>query len=437
MPRPPHPADELNPTRRQLLSAAGSALLLSVLPVGARAATPSVVAVRMWPAQAYTRVTIESDAPLTFKQFLLKNPNRLVVDLEGVDLNNELQSLAGKVSAADPYIQQLRAGRFKPGVVRLVIDLKTEIKPQVFTLPPVSDYQHRLVVDVYPAVQADPLLAFLDDQQTPPTAAIPEPTKPETTRSDQPATDAPVRREDLKIDRLVTVVLDPGHGGEDPGAVGPRGNHEKTVVLEIARRLKALLEAEPNMRVVLTRDGDYFVPLGTRVRKARAAKADLFISIHADAFTRPEANGSSVFALSERGATSTAARWLAQTQNDADLIGGVKLDVKDAHLARTLMDLTQTATINDSLKVGKHMLGELGSINRLHKAHVEQAGFAVLKAPDIPSVLVETAFISNPEEEKRLISDDYQQKMALALFAGIKRYFAANPPLARTRVATK
>ncbi|WP_255990146.1 N-acetylmuramoyl-L-alanine amidase [Chitinolyticbacter albus] len=436
MPRPPRPAD-LNPTRRQLLSAAGSVLLLSVLPVGARAATPSVVAVRMWPAQAYTRVTIESDAPLTFKQFLLKNPNRLVVDLEGIDLNNELQSLAGKVSADDPYIQQLRAGRFKPGVVRLVIDLKTEIKPQVFTLPPVSDYQHRLVVDAYPAVQTDPLLAFLDDQQTPPTAAIPEPIKPETARSNQPATDAPVRREDLKVDRLVTVVLDPGHGGEDPGAVGPRGNHEKTVVLEIARRLKALLEAEPNMRVVLTRDGDYFVPLGTRVRKARAAKADLFISIHADAFTRPEANGSSVFALSERGATSTAARWLAQTQNDADLIGGVKLDVKDAHLARTLMDLTQTATINDSLKVGKHMLGELGGINRLHKAHVEQAGFAVLKAPDIPSVLVETAFISNPEEEKRLISEDYQQKMALALFAGIKRYFAANPPLARTRVATK
>ncbi|WP_148714635.1 N-acetylmuramoyl-L-alanine amidase [Chitinolyticbacter meiyuanensis] len=435
MARPTRPA-ELNTTRRQLLGAAGGVLLLSVLPVGARAATPSVVAVRMWPAQAYTRITIESDAPLSFKQFLLKNPDRLVVDLEGVELSGELQSLAGKVSADDPYIQQMRAGRFKPGMVRLVIDLKTEIKPQVFTLPPVADYQHRLVIDAYPAVQTDPLLAFLDDQHTPvPPQA--DQNKPEAAKVEPSKPDQPLRHEDLKVDRLVTVVLDPGHGGEDPGAVGPNGNHEKTVVLQIAKRLKSMLETEPNMRVVLTRDGDYFVPLGTRVKKARAAKADLFVSIHADAFTRPDANGSSVFALSERGATSTAARWLAQTQNDADLIGGVKLDVKDAHLARTLMDLTQTATINDSLKLGKHMLGELGSINRLHKAKVEQAGFAVLKAPDIPSVLVETAFISNPDEERRLVSDDYQQKMALALFTGIKRYFAANPPLARTKVASR
>ncbi|WP_353328522.1 N-acetylmuramoyl-L-alanine amidase [Chitiniphilus shinanonensis] len=431
MSRSPRP-ELIDADRRRLLGGAAGALLLSVLPVGARAAAPTVVAVRMWPADAYTRVTLESDAPLTFKQFLLKNPDRLVVDLEGVELNSELQSLAGKLTADDPYIQQLRAGRFKPGVVRVVIDLKTEIKPQVFTLPPVGEYRNRLVIDLYPAVQNDPLLAFLDEQQTsasaPAVAAAPTPT---------PASGKPqvVERSDLKVDRLVTVVLDPGHGGEDPGAVGPGGNREKTVVLQIANRLKALLEKEPNIRVVMTRDGDYFVPLGTRVRKARAAKADLFVSLHADAFTRPDANGSSVFALSERGATSTAAKWLAQTQNDADLIGGVKIDTKDIHLARTLMDLTQTATINDSLKLGKVMLGELGNINRLHKAQVEQAGFAVLKAPDIPSVLVETAFISNPSEERKLISDDYQQQMANALHQGIKRYFAANPPAPRTKVA--
>ncbi|UXY16244.1 N-acetylmuramoyl-L-alanine amidase [Chitiniphilus purpureus] len=419
----------MNPDRRRLLRAsAGALLVLAVRPVGAAAdASPNVIAVRMWPAEAYTRVTLESDAPLTFKQFLLRNPDRLVVDLEGVELNSELQSLAGKLTAADPNIEKLRAGRFKPGVVRLVIDLKTEVKPQVFTLAPVSDYQHRLVIDLYPAAPADPLLAFLDEQRSP--APTPEPTPVQ-----RPAT---VARDSLKVDRLVTVVLDPGHGGEDPGAVGPAGNHEKTVVLQIARRLKALLEQESNMRVVMTRDGDYFVPLGTRVRKARAAKADLFVSIHADAFVRPDANGSSVFALSERGATSTAAKWLAQKENEADLIGGVKIDTRDLHLARTLMDLTQTATINDSLKLGKVMLGELGNINRLHKAQVEQAGFAVLKAPDIPSVLVETAFISNPAEERKLVSDDYQQRMANALYQGIKRYFAANPVPPGTKVAQR
>ncbi|TJZ71066.1 AMIN domain-containing protein [Chitiniphilus eburneus] len=424
-----------DPDRRRLLGGAAGMLLLSVLPTGAHAATPTIVAVRMWPADAYTRVTLESDAPLSFKQFLLKNPNRLVVDLEGVELNGELQSLAGKLTADDPYIQQLRAGRFKPGVVRVVIDLKTEIKPQVFTLPPVGDYRNRLVIDLYPLVQNDPLLAFLDEQQTAASAPAAVAAAPAPAPATPPNKPQVVERGDLKVDRLVTVVLDPGHGGEDPGAVGPGGNHEKTVVLQIAKRLRALLEKEPNIRVVMTRDGDFFVPLGTRVRKARAAKADLFVSIHADAFTRPDANGSSVFALSERGATSTAAKWLAQTQNDADLIGGVKIDTKDIHLARTLMDLTQTATINDSLKLGKVMLGELGNINRLHKAQVEQAGFAVLKSPDIPSVLVETAFISNPAEERKLISDDYQQQMAAALHQGIKRYFAANPPPPRTKIA--
>jgi N-acetylmuramoyl-L-alanine amidase len=355
-----------------------------------------------------------------------------VVDLEGIDINNELQSLSSKVGGDDPYIQQLRAARNKPGTVRLVLDLKAEIKPQIFTLNPVSEYKHRLVIDLYPALQNDPLLAFLDDQNSDSKPA--PPAQAPTINKAEPESN-PVDRSKMKVDRLITVVLDPGHGGEDPGAVGPGGNHEKTVVLAIAKKLKSLLENEPNMRVVLTRDGDFFVPLGVRVKKARAVQADLFVSIHADAFTRPDANGSSVFMLSEKGASSSAARWLAQTQNDADLIGGIKIDVKDKALAHTLMDLTQTATNNDSMKLAKSMLGEIGNINRLHKQNVELAGFAVLKAPDIPSILVETAFISNPQEEQKLIDEAYQQKMANALHKGIKRYFAKNPPLPKTRMA--
>ncbi|XZG69900.1 N-acetylmuramoyl-L-alanine amidase [Chitinibacteraceae bacterium HSL-7] len=429
----PAQAAELNPTRRTLLAAAGSALLLAVVPAGAATgAVPNIVAVRMWPSPAYTRVTIESDTELRYTQFVLQNPDRLVIDLEGVELTGELQSLAGKVTSDDLYVSQLRAGRNKPGTVRLVMDLKTASKPQLFTLSPIGDYQHRLVIDVYPQQQTDPLLAFLDDKKAP--AEAPKDTKPANTA--KPA-DTKTKPEPPKVDRLMTVVLDPGHGGEDPGAIGPSGHQEKVVVLQIARRLKALLEQEPNVRVVMTRDGDYFVPLGNRVRKARAAKADLFVSIHADAFVKPEARGASVFALSERGATSTAARWLAETQNAADLIGGVSLDVKDKDLAKTLMDLTQTATINDSLKLGSKMLAEIGGINRLHKAQVEQAGFAVLKAPDIPSVLVETAFISNPEEEKKLVSDDYQQQMAKALHIGIRRYLATAPAPAGVRMAGK
>lgn len=439
--------------RRDVLRGLAGTLLLSVTPVGLAAVGASVVAVRVWPANAYTRVTIESSAPLTFKQFVLKDPDRLVVDLEGIDLNNELQSLAGKVGENDPYIKLLRAARNKPGVVRLVLDLKTVVKPQIFTLDPIAEYKNRLVIDLYPAVQTDELLAFLNDNSqlkmdvVPPalpvekTASQASSVKPAEAKasdaSKKPAETKPtetVDRSKLKVDRLITVVLDPGHGGEDPGAVGPGGNHEKAVVLQIAKRLRDLLQNEPNFRVVMTRDADFFVPLGVRVRKARAVQADLFVSIHADAFVRPDANGSSVFALSEGGASSTAARWLAQTQNDADLIGGVKVKGGE-DLRKTLLDLTTTATINDSLKLGKAMLGELGSINRLHKPNVEQASFAVLKAPDIPSILVETAFISNPAEEQKLIDDDYQQKMAQALFKGIKRYFAKNPPLARTRIA--
>lgn len=384
-------------------------------------AAPTLLAVRVWPAEDYTRVTLEHDQPLRFSQQMLKNPDRLVLDIEEVEFNSVLQSLPGKILENDPQIRLIRAGRFKPDVVRIVIELKGEVRPQVFSLKPIGDYGHRLVLDLYPNEPPDPLMALLEKHG----------------KSDlfdgtgRPP--APAQTPDIA--RLVTVVIDPGHGGEDPGAVGRGGSLEKNVTLEIARRLKAKIDAQPNMRALLTRNGDYFIPLGQRVAKARRVRADLFVSVHADAFVKPTARGSSVFVLSENGASSTAARWLANKENAADLIGGVNIGVKDPHLARTLLDLSQTATLNDSLKLAKAVLGEIGGINTLHKGHVEQAGFAVLKAPDIPSILVETAFISNPEEEQRLTDDGYQDKMADALLGGIQRYFALNPPLSRSRIA--
>ena len=425
--------------RRQLLRYAGASLILSVTPIaGAAARLPSVLAVRVWPAADYTRVTLEHDAPLKFTHFTVENPDRLVVDIEGVEFNSVLDSLARKVATDDPNIKLLRAGRFKPGVVRLVMELKGKVNPQVFTLEPVGNYGHRLVLDVYPVEPPDPLMALLEGRKE----AV-EPLKAESdlqvAETRQP--EAPEVHTSKKsggkpvVDRLVTITLDPGHGGEDPGAVGKAGSYEKNVTLEVARRLKARIDAEPNMRAVLTRDSDYFVPLQTRVQKARRVQSDLFLSIHADAWIKPDARGSSVFVLSERGASSTQARLLASRENQADLIGGVNIGAKDLFLARTLLDLSQTATINDSLKLGKYLLGELGAINTLHKAHVEQAGFAVLKAPDIPSALIETAFISNPEEERRLNDDAYQEKLAGAIVRGIRQYFIKHPPGPKAKMA--
>jgi N-acetylmuramoyl-L-alanine amidase len=383
-----------------------------------------VTAVRAWPAQAYTRITLESPLPIRFSQFMVPDPDRLVVDLDGVEWTPELAQIGNRIGAADPYVGALRAGRHKPGVIRVVFDLKTAVRPQVFALEPHGDYQHRLVVDLYPAHAEDGLMAMVQEKEARPAGR-------ESARSEGETID----RRKLDVNRMVTVVLDPGHGGEDPGAIGAAGTYEKHVTLAIANRLKRIIDAQPNMRAVLTRDDDYYVSLSQRVVKARKVNADLFMSIHADAFVKPNVRGSSVFALSERGATSTAAKWLAQTQNEADLIGGVRLDERDPYLARTLFDLTQTATINDSLKLGRAMLSEIGEINHLHKADVEQAGFAVLKAPDIPSVLIETAFISNPDEEKRLNDQRYQEKMAQALLSGVRRYLARNPPLARSKLA--
>jgi N-acetylmuramoyl-L-alanine amidase len=343
--------------------------------------------------------------------------------------------LPSKILDSDPYIKLIRAGRNKPGVVRLVVELKGEIKPQVFSLQPVGEYGHRLVLDLYPLEPVDPLMALLEKNSEQPLkteSTLGNHGKPEGKPAEQPG-DKPEKRPEIA--RLITIVLDPGHGGEDPGAIGRGGSYEKNVTLSVARRLKEKIDATPNMRSVLTRDGDFFIPLQSRVQKARRVQADLFVSVHADAFIKPTARGSSVFVLSENGASSSAARWLANKENSADLVGGVNIGVKDPYLARTLLDLSQTATINDSLKLGKDVLGELGRINTLHKAHVEQAGFAVLKAPDIPSILIETAFISNPEEEKRLNDEAYQDQMAEAILRGIRRYFAKNPPLAKSKLA--
>lgn len=436
-------------TRRRLISVAATLLVLPVVPRLAQAAT--ILAVRTWPADEYTRVTLELDSELKAEQFTLENPHRLVVDIEGLTLSAALNDLVSKVRPDDPYIQSLRVAQNRPNVVRLVFDLKQPVAPQVFTLKPVADYQYRLVLDLYPKIAQDPLIAILnkssgpdvddplarileDIQRNPVTRA--DPPEPPRVRGQQPAPALPTPPKPPATasrgkPRMLTIALDPGHGGEDPGAIGKSGLREKDVVLRIARRLKSLIDSQPYMRAYLTRDDDYFVPLHVRVQKARRVHADLFISIHADAWVKPSANGSSVFALSQRGATSAQARWMADKENAADLIGGVNLGSHDRQVAKVLLDLSTTAQINDSLKVGNAFLDEIKKINRLHKNSVEQAGFAVLKAPDIPSVLVETAFISNPQEEALLRSAGHQDKLAQAMMTGIQRYFTANPPLVR------
>jgi len=453
--------------KRRVLLKAGGTLLLSVIAPAANAA--QILAVRVWPAEDYTRVTLENDSELKTNHFVLKDPYRLFVDIEGLELNAKLKELVAKIKSNDPYIKQVRVGQNRPNVVRLVFDLKEEVSPQVFTLQPVGNYKHRLVFDLYPANPVDPLTAMIEkgewDKDTSKIAQAPASTvnpadilagksdgkvdlKPEIRNDDKPEikpnTTAAVEKQEKPADkpaekpvpltRMITIAIDPGHGGEDPGAIGRGGSREKDVVLAIAKRLKAKIEQHPNMRAMLTRDSDYFVPLNVRVQKARAVQADLFMSVHADAFINSSARGSSVFVLSEKGASSTAARWLADKENAADLIGGVNIKTHDKQLASVLLDLSTTAQINDSLKLGKVVLSEISGINRLHKGSVEQAGFAVLKAPDIPSILIETAFISNPEEEAKLTDNAYQDQLAEAVMKGIRKYFSKNPPLAKNRM---
>ena len=439
----------------------------------------SIVAVRTWPAPDYTRITIESDTPLATKHFLADNPNRLVIDIDGLELSSALRDLVGKVRPDDPFIAAVRIGQNQPRVVRLVIDLKQPTAPQLFTLSPVAAYQNRLVFDLYPTQEADPLVALIRDKERAEQQAAkiiqdalgefignidkPVIVPPATTASAEPgpgpatvpapvlapvvppvaATKLPAPPQQTfappsptaqgKIDRLVVVAIDPGHGGEDPGATGATGLREKDVVLAIALQLRDALNAVPNMRAMLTRDADFFVPLHERVRKARRVQADLFVSIHADAFITPQARGASVFALSQGGATSAAARWMANRENAADSVGGVNINAKDPSVMRAMLDMSTTVQIRDSLKLGDEVLGQIGKLGKLHKGSVEQAGFAVLKAPDIPSILVESAFISNPDEEAKLRDPAYQAQLVRALTTGIQRYFSKNPPLARSR----
>jgi N-acetylmuramoyl-L-alanine amidase len=534
--------------RRSVLQAGSVVLLLGQREIAFGA---DILAVRVWPAEDYTRVTIESDVALVARHSFVASPPRLAVDIDGLALYPALRELVAKVQPDDPFIAGVRVGQFSPTVVRLVLDLRQPVAPQVFALSPIAAYQHRLVFDLYPAQAADPLAALIAERDrersalgnptlstaptlpaaagvgsspaaaggpvigppsqprqlqartpepppqtledliarhtgstnsgsstgssapspsasssadvitatprpgtsaTAPTAtsaptATPAPTSPgpgptATTSgpaqtSSQQRAGSPANAPAARTDRLIIVALDPGHGGEDPGAIGPAGTREKEVVLDVARLLRERINAtsvrgQP-MRAFLTRDGDFFVPLQTRVQKARRVQADLFVSIHADAFFTPSARGASVFALSQRGASSTAARWMADKENKADLVGGVNVRAKDAQVAQILLDMSTTAQIKDSLQLGSALLREMGSVGRLHKPRVEQAGFAVLKAPDIPSVLVETAFISNPEEEMRLRSRAYREQLADALMRGIKAYFERNPPLARNR----
>ncbi|NMM87758.1 N-acetylmuramoyl-L-alanine amidase [Rhodococcus sp. SRB_17] len=469
LPFPPSQTPLRTPSRRAMLQAGSLVLLLGAQQI-ARGAT--IMAVRIWPAPEYSRVTIESDGALSAKQFFVATPPRLAVDIEGIELNPALRELVAQLRSDDPNIAGIRVGQNAPGVVRLVIDLKRAALPQVFTLSPVAAYQHRLVFDLYPAEPVDPLEALIAERLREPAAApgtamahagpaapaapsAPDPlgeliaqqtARPAAAPAAPPAHTAAAPAAALppaqaatsqRTDRIIIVALDPGHGGEDPGAIGPSGTREKDVVLKVAHLLRDRINATTvggnPMRAYLTRDGDYFVPLGTRVQKAQRVQADLFVSIHADAFTTPTARGASVFALSQSGASSTAARWLANKENQADLVGGINVRAKDQHVQRALLDMSTTAQINDSLKLGSVLLGEIGGMAKLHKPRVEQAGFAVLKAPDIPSVLVETAFISNPEEEAKLRSSAYQEQLADALMRGITRYFAKNPPLARSR----
>jgi len=398
----------------------------------------SVVGVRVWPAEEYTRVTLESDIPLSVSHQLLSGPDRLVVDIQGLDLNSKIKEIIAKVKTDDPYIAGVRVGQYQPKVVRIVFDLKEEIKPQLFTLEPIGDYQNRLVFDLYPKTPLDPLMEFLQKnarkelkEDEDPIAAFARRDRERSSAVRSPSEKVEPSRVERKYSRIVTVAIDPGHGGEDPGAIGQGGSREKDVVLAIAQRLKNLLDQEADFRTLLTRDGDYFVPLHTRVQKARRVQADLFISIHADAFVLPHAKGASVFALSQQGATSTTARWMANKENAADLIGGLNIKNKDHQVAQLLLDLSTTAQIKDSLKLGGAVIREIGSFAKLHKKAVEQASFAVLKAPDIPSILVETAFISNPEEEAKLTDNAYQQKISEAILKGIRGYLEKNPPSPR------
>jgi len=405
-------------------------------------AGPRVLAVRAWPGRESTRVTIESDAELRFFVSSLANPDRTVVDISDVQADGSFQKALETLRNDTGVLSRARIGQYRPDTARLVLELKGRAEAAAFALAPVGPYRHRLVIDLTPVDADDPIAEFLarileresqleraaaeaDAASTrlPPVLPPALPARPAPAPT-PPSTPRPQPQRHVKPH---VVVLDPGHGGEDPGAIGPAGTYEKDVVLAIAHATRQLLEQDPRVVVFMTREEDVFIPLAERVRKARSVNADVFISIHADAFTRPDVRGSSVFTLSERGASSAAAKWIADKENQSDLIGGVRLVGRDPMLAKMLLEMSQSITNADSLKLGRGLVTELKPVGKMHKGAVEHAGFAVLRAPDIPSALVETAFISNPEEELKLRSAPHQLKLAKAIRGGVRRFLATQP----------
>ena len=385
--------------------------------------------VRLWAAPDHTRVVFDTSGSVNHKVFSLQNPDRLVIDVTSARVAKSMDTK--QVSGG--LVKGVRAAQNKKDTLRIVLDLKQAAKPQAFSLKPNEQYGHRLVIDLYDAAGSGNKTASKTVSQ-PASQPASQPVSQVATRTAQPLqvkAAAPTAARDLVI------AIDAGHGGEDPGAIGRNGTREKTVVLAIARQLAELIRKEPGMRPVLIREGDYYIGLRQRMDKARKHNADLFISIHADAFRDHRARGSSVFVLSRRGASSEMARWIAAKENAADLAGGVSLDDKDDVLAGVLLDLSQSASIAASHEVASNMLGELKRIGKTHKSDVQRAGFVVLKSPDIPSILVETAFISNPDEENKLRSRQHQAKLAQAMLSGIRDYFDNHPPPGTLRVARK
>ncbi len=370
-----------------------AALLLLLLSLPLWAASVEINNMRIWSAPDHVRLVFDTSGPVDHSLFSLTHPERLVIDIERARYKGKLPLPDNR----NPVIKRLRSGQRKNGDLRVVLDLKGQVKPKSFVLKPNRQYGHRLVVDLYP-------------------------------KGAGAARVKPVKRSKPAALRDVVIAIDAGHGGEDPGAKGRGGTYEKTVVLAIARRLARLIDKEPGMRAVLIRTGDYYLGLRKRMELARRNRADLFVSIHADAFRDPRVRGSSVFTLSSRGASSEAARWLAERENSADLVGGVNLEGKDDLLASVLLDLSQAATREASHRVARKVLAQLKRVGKTHKGRVQQAGFMVLKSPDIPSILVETAFITNPSEERKLKDRRHQQKMAEAIMRGIKAYFHETPP---------
>lgn len=403
-------------------------MVMVCVPAAAWAERVAIDGVRVWPAPDNTRVVFDVSAPVEYKVERLTNPDRLVLDFTNATLAKTVEQPV----ATDTIMKSIRHANRDGGVLRVVLDLKQRTEYKAFLLKPNEEYGHRLVFDLFGREQ-QAQQARLDQlvQQAQARPADPAAAKSQSAQTAGPAVKAVTPQ---VRPRPIVIAIDAGHGGEDPGARGYSGIYEKDIVLAIARRLQAMVDREPGMKSVMTRDGDYYLSLRKRTLKARDSRADLFVSIHADAFRDRSVRGSSLYVLSQNGATNEAARWLAEKENASDLIGGVSLDDKDNLLASVLLDLSQTATLQASFEAGDAVLRNMRPVSTLHKHQVQQAGFVVLKSPDIPSILVETAFISNPQDEKKLRSPEHQEQVAGAIFGGIKDYFSKHPP-AGTQIA--